>query len=91
MKKVMVVMLVLSLLALGCGDTKVIDGIKYDTYGLIDKEEKRNPDIEYKLITGNVVWGILLFETAIAPVYFFGFSLYEPVGKLDKNKPKGGI
>jgi hypothetical protein len=74
----------------GCGDTKQIDGITYDTYGLFNESNKRNPDIHYNLIMGNVIWGILLCETIIAPIYFFGFSLYEPVNK-NKFYIKGAI
>jgi len=65
----------------GCGDTKIIDGIEYDTYGLINDDEKKNPNIQYEVIWGNVVWGAILVETIVAPIYFFGFSLWEPVGK----------
>jgi hypothetical protein len=73
---------------IGCGDSKVIDGVQYETYGLINADKEKNPNIEYRLIKGNVFWGIVLCETIIAPVYFFGFSLHEPVRKIDKNKPK---
>ncbi len=75
----------------GCGDPRVINGVKYDTYGLFDEAEKRNPDIEYELITGNVVWSVILVETVAAPVYFVGFSMYEPIGLKDKTKPIGAI
>ena len=64
----------------GCGNTKVINGIEYDTYGLLNADNKKNPQIEYEVIWGNVIWGCILSETIIAPVYFFGFSIFEPVG-----------
>ena len=73
-----VILLVVALT--GCGDTKVINGVEYDTYGLFDEDENRNPKIKYELIEGNVVWSVLLLETAIAPIYFIGYSLWEPVG-----------
>jgi hypothetical protein len=69
----------------GCGDTKVIDGVEYDTYGILNSNNKKNEKIEYDYIVGNVVWGIILFETIIAPVYFFGFSLFEPVGEKSET------
>ena len=74
----MVVLIVLCLT--GCGDTKVIKGVRYDTYGLFNKDDKQNENIEYQVIVGNVVWSCILVETVIAPIYFLGFSLYEPVG-----------
>jgi len=64
----------------GCGDTKKINGITYDTYGLLSESNKKNPNIRYELILGNVIWGIILCETIAAPIYFFGFSMWEPVG-----------
>lgn len=76
-----IVVVFLSVAVMGCGDTKTIDGVTYDTYGLFNADEKKNPDIEYRLIVGNVVWGVILFETIAAPIYFFGFSIFEPVGK----------
>jgi hypothetical protein len=33
----------------------------------------------YEIIPGNVVWSVILIETIIAPVYFVGFSMFEPV------------
>ena len=73
----------------GCSDTKVIDGVEYDTYGILNVEDKKNPDIEYEVCWGNVVLGVILIETVIAPIYFFGFDMYEPVGK--KSEIKGQV
>ncbi len=72
-------MLMVAVLA-GCASTKTIDGVEYDTYGLLNEDEKRNPDVQYEIVWGNVFWGFLLCETLIAPVYFFGYSIKEPVG-----------
>ncbi len=87
-----IVCLVLSLFLFislyGCGNTKVINGIEYDTYGLINQDSKKNPDVEYEPIWGNIVWGALLAETIVAPIYFFGFSMFEPVGPKSTVKGK---
>ncbi|KKM21237.1 hypothetical protein LCGC14_1637440 [marine sediment metagenome] len=93
MKKIISVLVILSMITIfsGCGDTKVIDKIEYDTYGLFNKETKRNPNIEYKTIIGNIVWSVILVETIIAPIYFLGFSLYEPIRKVNPNRPKDSI
>ena len=76
-----------------CGDNKTIDGFEYTTYGLINENSKKNPNIEYRLIWGNVVWGCILSETIIAPIYFFGYSTFEPVGFLSESEkfPKGAV
>lgn len=65
----------------GCANTKNIDGTEYDTYGLFSKDEKKNPKIQYEIVWGNVIWGAVLCETIVAPIYFYGFSMWEPVGK----------
>lgn len=93
MKKIAALLVILSLLTMtyGCGDTKVINGIEYDTYGLFNSEEQQNPDIKYRIIIGNVVWSIILVETIVAPIYFIGFSMYEPVREKGPNEPKGSI
>ena len=69
-----------------CGDAKIINGKYYTTYGVLNKEEYRDPDIKYKIIMGNVLWSCFLIETIVLPVYFIGFSLYEPVGLKQEEK-----
>lgn len=92
MRKVVSMLLVLVIVATfttGCGNVKKIKGVTYDTYGLLNKNEKENPEIQYEVIWGNVFWAIILSETIIAPIYFFGFSLFEPVGP--KSNIKGQV
>jgi hypothetical protein len=81
-KKIIATLMVIALLSFsaGCGEDKKINGVWYETYGLINKHEVKDSNIRYRTIVGNVVWGIILVETLVAPVYFFGFSMYEPVG-----------
>jgi hypothetical protein len=71
----------------GCGHNMTINGKERKTIGLINVAlndptlfEIKHPDTKYKVIWGNVIWGALLFETIIAPIYFYGFSMFEPVG-----------
>jgi len=52
----------------------------------LNKDTKQNPNIEYELVWGNLIWGCVLVETIIAPVYFFGWSLWEPIGVKPKIK-----
>ena len=91
MRKVitLITLIAFALAVTGCSDRKVIDGVDYDTYGLFNQDDKKNPEIEYNLVWGNLIWGIILIETIIAPVYFFGFDLFEPVGK--KPQVKGQV
>ena len=62
-----------------------IRGRKYETYGLLNKDEVRDPCIKYEPVWGNIIWGVLLIELVVPTIYFFGFDMFEPVGE----KPGG--
>ena len=79
MKKIICIVLVVAVMALsGCGHPKTINGTTYPTRGLF---QEKNPNIHYEVSVGNVVWSIILVETIIAPVYFVGWSIYNPICK----------
>lgn len=82
MRKIIIILMILifTLGISGCGNNKQINGKEYSTYGLINEDDMKNPNVEYRLIPGNIIWGCLLVETIIAPIYIFGFSIYEPIG-----------
>lgn len=80
MKKSSIVGLLALLCASACAEGKTINGKYYEPYGLIDKDEVRSPAVQYRTVTGNVVWSILLGESLLVPVWLCGFQLYEPVG-----------
>jgi hypothetical protein len=44
-------------------------------------ETLKHDSIIYEPSLGNVVWSIVLIETVVAPVYFVGWSIMEPVKK----------
>ena len=54
------------------------------TYGFFNQDE-RSDKVCYRLSVGNVVWSVLLFETIIAPFYFVGLDLFEPVSVRDEK------
>lgn len=92
MKKLIVsLILIVVFFISGCGNDKVINNKTYGTYGLFNQNEMKNEKIEYQLILGNLIWSFLLCETIVAPIYFIGFSIYEPVGIKNVNKEKGEI
>lgn len=75
---IIVVLMVITTSA--CSKNAIFNDVEYETYGFINKYEVRNTHIRYKIVWGNVLLGIVFFETIIAPVYFFGYDLYEPIG-----------
>jgi len=80
---IMIIICFVTLTMMSCSSDKRIDGVTYETYGLLNKDEIRNPDIQYKLVWGNIIWGCIFFETFIAPIYFFGFDIWEPVAAYE--------
>jgi len=92
MKKVFIFICLVALIFSSCGKPKMIDGKMYKTVGLIEMHSKSNvandysKDIEYEVCWGNVIWGCVLAETIIAPIYFFGFSMFNPIEKVGGGK-----
>jgi hypothetical protein len=82
LKKFLAVKLVvtLALLTTACGGAK-INGVYYDSYGLANEQSHRNTNVVYEISAGSVLWGIVLSETIIAPVYIIGWDLYKPVAQ----------
>jgi len=78
MKKILTILVAVVLLT-ACADPKVLDGFKYETYGLFDSGEYRSDCVDYSASIGNIVWGVILVETIVAPVIIFGFETMEPI------------
>lgn len=85
MKSIVIIICFLCFFITACGSNKVIDGITYETYGLINENDKKASHIKYEPIYGNIIWGVLLSGTIIAPIWFFGYSMFEPVGISTEN------
>lgn len=79
MKKILASLAALAFLS-ACAESKTMGGVRYQPYGLLNQNSEKNECVNYSTSVGNVVWGIFLVQTIVAPVYFFGFALYEPVG-----------
>ena len=82
MKKIVASVLILAMLA-GCGEPRSIttaDGKtrEYPTYGFFNQDTSKSDQICYKVSVGNVVWSIIGIENVVMPVYFIGFSLFNP-------------
>ena len=62
-----------------------IDGetVIAEPYGLANKSKKIE-GVEYEISLGNTIWAIVLSETIVAPVYFIGWDIMQPVG-VEKN------
>ena len=72
--------MMLSLLLAGCNNQKTINGVKYDVYGLVNMDEKKNPNIEYELSVGSIICAFIFSETVVVPLYVLAVDLWQPVG-----------
>jgi hypothetical protein len=61
--------------------TDPVSGVtkEYPTYGLLNQNTSKSERVCYEISVGNVLWSIILMETIIFPIYFIGFSLFNPV------------
>jgi hypothetical protein len=91
MKKSIAVLLIIGLFVMlimsSCGLQKTIDGVTYDTCGILNADIKKNPNIEYEVVVSNVILSVVLIETIVAPIYFFGFDIWQPIGKKGSYIP----
>ena len=84
-----IMLLSMCLLLAGCNNTKTINGVTYDVYGLANMDDKKNPNIEYEISTGSVITAVIFSETVIIPLYIVGVDLWQPVGP--KPAIKGSV
>lgn len=56
----------------------MINGIKYEPYGLVNEQELKSDSIRYEVPTSNIVLSIVFSETFVVPGYIIGWELYEP-------------
>ncbi|MEK7139888.1 MAG: hypothetical protein AAB805_01030 [Patescibacteria group bacterium] len=85
-KRLFAALIALSLALSDCGQPLSTNHKTYPTYGLFNESTDKSKDVCYKVSVGNVVWSIILIETIVAPIYFVGFSLYNPMRmKKDAN------
>ena len=84
MKKAIAVVCCLTLLS-GCARSlDAPNGVTYPSYGLFNAGSYRSDKVCYALSVGNIIWSVILFESVIFPIYFVGFSIYNPL-RLKKS------
>lgn len=84
MKKLIAVVAACSLLA-ACGRPIDYNGKHYPTHGVFNEDTAKSKDMCYEVSVGNVVWSVILIETIVFPIYFIGWSLWNPVGPKGAN------
>lgn len=91
-KVTLVVILIVCMSLVGCGKSMVIDGVERKTVGLIETSTRSgdySEDVRYEPCWGNIILGVVLIETVIAPIYFFGFSMLNPVSSVNSPAAQG--
>lgn len=88
MKKLLAAALCVTMLS-ACGTPKelTIQGKtkEYPTYGFLNKDSNKSEKVCYEISYGNLTWSVLLAASIIVPVYFVGFSLYNPTHEKVEN------
>lgn len=82
MRRLVAVILAISVFAVGCGQNATINGVERKPVGLISMNSDLgtfSKKVHYEPCWGNIIWGVVLCETIIAPIYFFGFSMFNPI------------
>jgi len=79
MRKLVALIAVLGILLAGCGRPLYVDGKTYPTYGFFNESSSKSKNVCYELSVGNIIWSILLVESVVFPVYFVGWSIYNPI------------
>lgn len=59
-----------------------------EPYGIFNEKDKRVDGVVYELSVGHLVWSVILCETLVAPAYFIGWNLYQPVEYIPPRKPQ---
>lgn len=84
MKKLLIMLLCIMFLSISCSTTMIANGKFYDKYGLVNKEEVKQPEMQYEVIPAHAVLsvlGVVAFPAGLlATAYFLGWDLWEPVG-----------
>jgi hypothetical protein len=62
----------------GCGGDRV-NGTYYDSYGIFNEAEVKDPNVAYEISLASVIVAIIFSETLVIPVYIVGWDLYKPV------------
>lgn len=79
MQKGILMAVIASLMLAACGQPLTVGDKTYPTYGLLNKETRKSKNVCYEVSVGNIFWSFILIETVIAPIYFIGFDINDPV------------
>lgn len=77
--KIISILLVFALLFAGCAQTKLINGVQYEPYGVINSKKNKKEGIDYDLIESNIILSIIFCETLVVPFVLIGFKLFQAV------------
>lgn len=79
MRKPIAAVVAASLLLASCSTYVAPEARPYQSYGPFNEGTYKSEKVCYEVSGWSVFWGIILIETLIGPIYFFGYDLYNPV------------
>jgi len=71
-KSIIIVVVISAILTIGCADTRIINDIKYNPPSLPNDSEKKNPNVERRLIDRDFVCINILIESIKDPDKIIG-------------------
>lgn len=83
--KQLISMILIATMLSACGTPIDYAGKHYPTVGVVNQADQKSEKMCYEVSVGNVIWSIILIETIVAPIYFVGWSLWNPVGPKGPN------
>lgn len=80
MRKSVAIVVVLSLLLVGCGTNPTPEAKPYQSYGPLNEGTYKSKNVCYETSGWSIFLGIVGIEMFFIPtIYFFGYNLYNPV------------
>jgi uncharacterized protein YceK len=92
MKKIIALMLVVSLLA-GCAKnlTDPATDKTYTPYGLVNQDHTRSKNVCYELSLKNVLLSIFFAGVLLVPAYVVGWAAFEPIRMKKDQEDTCGV
>lgn len=91
MKKLTVLIVFVTFTLMSCGNSKVLEingqDEEIETFGWFDLDAK-NECVNYQVVTGNVVWSVILSASVVVPAIITGLELWEPVSVKKECRSK---
>ena len=85
MKKLIVILIIISVLFLSCSQPISNNGIIAKPYGMFSLD-RENPNVLYATDFESIVVGVIFVETIFVPIIVIGWYIWKPIGFIGEVK-----